>query len=268
MRDAWNQISASYQARQQIQTVSAHYGPLAPPESELQLLGDVSGLRILELGCGGGQTSIAFAQQGATVVGVDISDQQLRFARTLAAQAGVAVAFVQGDISVLPNFQAGEWDLIFSTYTLQYVEDLPLCLAECWRLLRHRGRLVFSLDHPLRDCFFDLEEDELAPYPVRNYFDNTPLRWRFPETNVTLHSHHLTLAQWIDQLSSRNFQLCRLVEPMPPPAVLDELWPLDSAYSTLRNIPQTVIFVAKKLFKEELPLAELVEAGFDKLSQR
>ena len=251
MRDAWNQISASYQERQQIQTMSAHYGPLAPPESELQLLGDVRGLRILELGCGGGQTSIAFAQQGATVVGIDISDQQLRFARTLATQAGAAVTLVQGDISVLPDFQAGEWDLIFSTYTLQYVEDLPLCLAECWRLLRHRGRLVFSLDHPLRDCFFDLEEDELSPYPVRNYFDNSLLRWRFPESNVLLHAHHLTTAQWIDLLNTNGFQLARLVEPAPPLAILDELWPLDSAYSTLRNIPQTVIFVAKKIFKEE-----------------
>lgn len=248
MRDAWNQISASYQARQQIQTVSAHYGPLAPPESELQLLGDVRGLRILELGCGGGQTSIAFAQQGATVVGIDISDQQLHFARTLAAQAGAAVTFVQGDISALPNFQAGEWDLIFSTYTLQYVEDLPLCLAECWRLLRHRGRLVFSLDHPLRDCFFDREEDELSPYPVRNYFDTSLLRWRFPESNVLLRAHHLTTAQWIDLLSTNGFLLARLVEPAPPQAVLDELWPLDSAYSPLRHLPQTVIFVAKKAY--------------------
>ncbi len=248
MRDAWNQISASYQERQQIQTVSAHYGPLAPPESELQLLGDVRGLRILELGSGGGQTCIAFAQQGATVVGIDISDQQLRFARTLATQAGAAVTLVQGDISVLPDFQAGEWDLIFSTYTLQYVEDLPLCLAECWRLLRHRGRLVFSLDHPLRDCFFDLEEDELSPYPVRNYFDNSLLRWRFPESNVPLHAHHLTTAQWIDLLNTNGFQLSRMVEPAPPQAVLDELWPLDSAYSPLRHIPQTVIFVAKKAY--------------------
>jgi len=246
MRDAWNQISASYQARQQIQTGSAHYGPFAPPESELQLLGDVNELQILELGCGGGQTSIAFAQQGATVMGVDISDQQLRFARALAAQAGVTVTFVQGDGSALPNVQTAQWDLIFSTYTLQYVADLSRCLAECRRLLRPGGRLVFSLDHPLRDCFFDAEEEELAPYPTRSYFDNTPLRWRFPDTTVQLRAQHLAIAQWIDLLTINGFLLNRLVEPTPPQAVLDELWPRDSAYSPLRNIPQTIIFVAQK----------------------
>jgi len=42
------------------------------------------------------------------------------------------------------------------------------------------------------------------------------------------------------------FQVRRLIEPAPPPAMLDELWPLDSPYAPLRNIPQTVIFITEK----------------------
>ncbi len=87
MRAAWNRTSAGYQRLHQIPTDAAHYGPWAPDESELRLLGDVRGKRILEIGCGGGQCSIAFARQGAIAVGIDLSDEQLAFASQLAQSA-------------------------------------------------------------------------------------------------------------------------------------------------------------------------------------
>ncbi len=111
MRAAWNRTSAGYQRLHQIPTDAAHYGPWAPDESELRLLGDVRDKRILELGCGGGQCSIAFARQGAIAVGIDLSDEQLSFARRLAEQveqsshAGVSAfvppIFLQGEASDL-----------------------------------------------------------------------------------------------------------------------------------------------------------------------
>ena len=87
MRAAWNRTSAGYQRLHQISTDAAHYGPWAPDESELRLLGDVRDKRILEIGCGGGQCSIAFARQGAIAVGIDLSDEQLAFASELAQSA-------------------------------------------------------------------------------------------------------------------------------------------------------------------------------------
>ncbi len=71
MRAAWNSTSPGYQAEHQIAVDAAHYGPFLPSEAELRLLGDVVGRRILELGCGGGQCSIAFARQGASAAGID-----------------------------------------------------------------------------------------------------------------------------------------------------------------------------------------------------
>jgi len=148
LRAAWNQIAASYQQRHAIPTDSAHYGPWAPPENQLRLLGDVKGLRILEVGCGGGQCSIAFAKQGAIAVGVDLSDAQLEHARKLATQEGVEVKFIQGTAEDLSAFNDQEWDIVFSAYAFQYVADMPRCLSECARVLRPQGRLVFlSLIH-------------------------------------------------------------------------------------------------------------------------
>src|SRR5690242_14692265 len=98
LRESWNRLAAHYQRQHAIPTDSAHYGVAAPNEDQLHLLGDVSGKRILELGCGGGQCSIAFARQGAECVGVDLSDEQIAYARALAEQEGVEVAFHQGDM--------------------------------------------------------------------------------------------------------------------------------------------------------------------------
>lgn len=247
MREAWNRVSARYQARQQIATTDIHYGPWAPGERQLQLLGEVQGQRVLELGCGGGQCCLALAKRGALAVGIDLSDEQIAFARTLAAQEKVQVTFICGSATDLVGVQSNNWDLVFSVYTFPYIDDMPRCLAECYRVLRPGGRLIFSLDHPLRDCFFDAEEEELALYPVRSYFDNNPMQWTFADTGVRMQSQHYTLSQWVNLLQTNGFQLHQVVEPLPPTDLVDELWPLDSPYAPLRNLPQTIIFVAQKL---------------------
>ncbi|MBE2240894.1 MAG: methyltransferase domain-containing protein [Caldilineaceae bacterium] len=245
MRTAWNQVAAHYQRRHAIPTDSAHYGPWAPLENELRLLGNVSGRRILEVGCGGGQCSIAFARQGATAAGIDPSDAQLDHARQLAAQEGVAVEFVRGAAEDLGYFADSAWDIVFSAYAFQYVADMPAALRECARVLQPQGRLVFSLDHPFRDCFFDFEENDVTLYPARSYFDHSPMTWTFSDTGVWMHSYHHTLAAWIDMLGEAGFRLVRLLEPAPPATALDEIWPYDDPLSSLRHIPPTVIFVAE-----------------------
>ena len=94
------------------------------------------------------------------------------------------------------------------------------------RVLVAGGRLVFSLDHPLRDCFFDATEHELSVYPARSYFDSSPLLWRFTNPGVWMHTHHHTVGEWVDLLGQAGFRLQRLLEPVPPRKLLDALWPL------------------------------------------
>ena len=247
MRRAWNDVSAWYQARHQIPTQSAHYGPWAPLEDELRLLGDVRGQRILEVGCGGGQCSIAFARQGAHVAGIDPSDSQLDFARGLAAQEGLAIEFVQGRAEDLGHFASAAWDVVFSAYAFQYVEDVPRALSECARVLVPGGRLALSLDHPFRDCFFDAEADgDTTIYASRSYFDRSPMRWTFGGTGVYMTSYHHPIDAWFSMFSEAGLRLVRLIEPSPPSEMLDEIWPMDDALSALRHIPPTIIFLAEK----------------------
>jgi len=147
----WDETSASYQRDSNISTHSAHYGPFSPDENELKLLGNVGGKKILEIGCGGGQCSIAFAKQGAMCTGVDISKEQLEYAEELAKKNRVSVKFVQGDIQTLKQFKSSDYDIVFSAFALHYIPDLGKCFKEIYRVLGKKGIVILGLSHPFYD---------------------------------------------------------------------------------------------------------------------
>lgn len=130
-----------------------------------KLLGDIAGKDVLELGCGGGQDTVALKDFGANVIGVDLSREQLNHAVTLAGEHDVTFDLVQGDITELP-FVDNRFDLSYNTYVFQWVSDLQECFEETHRILRPRGRFVFSMPHP----FFKLADPETHEI-VKSYFD-------------------------------------------------------------------------------------------------
>ncbi len=247
MRAAWNRASARYQAQHRITTDSAHYGPWMPTENELRLLGDVRGRRILELGCGGGQCSIAFARQGAFVTAIDLSDEQLAFARRLAAQQGVTVAWQQGDVSDLSACADASFDAVFSAYALHYVADIERCLAEVYRVLAPAGLLVFSLDHPVRTMFWDEEADEDSLVAVRSYWRRGALEWRFSDSGEWMRSFHRTVGDWVGLLHAARLHVQRILEPEPQLSRAEEMsWAGSYEVEMVKIIPHTIIFVAQK----------------------
>ena len=114
----------------------------APREAALRLLGPGSG-RLLDVGCGTGTHTAAFAEQGWRVVGVDLSADQLQLARA----RGVDV--LQADAADLP-FGSEEFDAVVSIWTHTDVEDFSLLLREVVRVLGPGGLFVYVGAHP---CF-------------------------------------------------------------------------------------------------------------------
>ncbi len=78
-RTFWETTSAEYQSEHaaELEAAPLAWGTWRIPESEVGALGDLAGLDVLELGCGGGQWSIALAARGVRVVGLDLSAAQL-----------------------------------------------------------------------------------------------------------------------------------------------------------------------------------------------
>jgi SAM-dependent methyltransferase len=106
-------------------------------------LGEVAGLAILDVGTGAGRAALALASRGATVTGLDASDEMLRVARARAAQSGLAVTFQRGDAHHLP-FGDRAFHAAVSLRVLMHTPDWRVCLRELCRV--SSNRVVF--DYP------------------------------------------------------------------------------------------------------------------------
>lgn len=245
-RRAWNRVAGVYQQRHQIGADLVQYGPLAPDETKLHLLGMVTGKHILEIGCGSGRNCVALARAGATVTGVDVSDIQIEFAHQLAAAEGITIDFRCSDAADLSFLADASQDRVLAVYLFPYIEDAPALLTECARVLRPGGQIVISQDHPIRACYWDQERREESILPTRSYFERRPLHWSFVETGTPMISHHRTIGQWFSLLRESGFVMQKILEFPLPPGVADEPWADEYTTEVAIHLPQTMILVAHK----------------------
>jgi 2-polyprenyl-3-methyl-5-hydroxy-6-metoxy-1,4-benzoquinol methylase len=103
-------------------------------------LGDIAGLRVLEIGCGRGAFALYLAGRGARVVAADFSPAAVEIASGLLD--GRASAIV-ADVQQLP-FEDGHFDLVISLETLEHVPDPARGLSELVRVTRPGGRLIVT----------------------------------------------------------------------------------------------------------------------------
>lgn len=128
-KDWWETHGRSYQETCRI-PIDLLYGTGSPNEESLQLIGPVAAKRVLEIGCGGAQASIAFAKQGAVVTAIDIASSEIAFARELAQAHQVFIDFHQRDMADLSPVASGSQDIVFSAYAFNCVDDLLSCFKE------------------------------------------------------------------------------------------------------------------------------------------
>jgi len=126
----------------------AEFGPDPAPEvvdvvRRLVGLGDGT---CLDVGCGTGFHLPLLHELGWTLTGVDLSEDQLRFAHE---RAGEFAELLRLDAAHLP-FEDGTFDLVFSAFTHTDFEDFAGVVAEATRVLRSDGRFVYLGLHP---CF-------------------------------------------------------------------------------------------------------------------
>ena len=103
---------------------------------ELQLR--PAGLRVLDVGCGGGLLAEEFARLGCAVVGVDPSEESLAAARKHAAAEGLTIEYQCATGESLP-FADAAFDLVYCCDVLEHVADLGRVIAESARVLQPGG---------------------------------------------------------------------------------------------------------------------------------
>ncbi len=109
-------------------------------------IGEVSGLAVLDLGCGTGRHSLRLNRNGAKVTAVDFSLGMLAQARKKPG-AG-AFPFVLHDLCTPLPFGKDQFDLVVSGLVLEHIPKLEPLFAEVFRVLEPGGRAVFTAMHP------------------------------------------------------------------------------------------------------------------------
>lgn len=116
--------------------------PFGVPE----ILAAVAGAtRVLDAGCGSGRLTVALAQAGAKVTGVDTNVSQLDVARSRAADAGVELELLEADFNSSLPFAGGAFDAVTSRLALMAAGDPVATLRELVRVLEPGGRIVTVL---------------------------------------------------------------------------------------------------------------------------
>lgn len=129
----------------------------------MQRAGVKPGERVLDVGCGCGQTALELAERvgpHGSVLGIDISQPMLARAQERQHELGTAnLTFLRADAQTYP-FERERFDLIFSRFGIMFFDDPPAAFSNLRTALRSDGRLCFL-------CWQSLEKNEWVRVPLR-----------------------------------------------------------------------------------------------------
>lgn len=158
---------------------------------------DLSGLKLLDLGCGTGYFSEQMVKRGAEVVCADLSVGMLESAKQ---RCGASVSlYQQADAEQLP-FEDGCFDIVFSSLALQWCDDLSSPLKEMKRVVAVGGRVIFST--LLDGSLFELEKSWSkidAHQHVNHFITINQVKIALAQSSCTAHQLDLpTITVWYD----------------------------------------------------------------------
>lgn len=199
--------------------------------------------RVLDLGCGfGWHCKYAREQQARSVVGVDLSEKMLAYARENNNDS--AIEYRRLAIEDI-NFAAGEFDVVISSLALHYVEHFEIVCRKIHHCLVSGGTFILSVEHPVytalaaQDWYYGSEGERLH-WPVDDYQKEGLRQARFLDNDVV--KYHRTIATYVNALIDSGFSLMKLSEPQPTQETLDK-------YPEMRDETRRPIFLLISVVK-------------------
>jgi len=240
-RDLWTRSNADHtdaQAPEAWAQEEITWGMFRVSESEVEVLGDVSGLDVLDLGCGVAYFSAWLARRGARPVGLDVTPAQLETARRMQAETGLSFPLVEASAEAVPLPDAS-FDLVLSEYGASIWCEPAAWVLEAARLLRPGGRLVFLRNSTLV-ILCSPDEGPVEERLARPQFGMRRFEW---DGGVEFHLAH---GDWIALLRSAGFDVERLVELQAPAEAADHPYYDFVGAEWARRWPAEEIWVARK----------------------
>ena len=189
-----------------------------------EMLPDLTGKDILDLGCGFGWHCRYAVENGATsVTGIDISEKMLERARAINSLPTIRYEHVALEDAIFPK---AHFDLVFSSLALHYVKPFDALIRNIYRWLKPGGNFIFSVEHPVftakgtQDWMYDDEGRRLC-WPVDSYFIEGKRNTLFLGEQVV--KYHRTLTGYLSPLIKQGFRIIDVQEPVPDTEMLVEI---------------------------------------------
>lgn len=140
-KQSWDKAAHRFYGRNPL----PEYGPLAPNEEDLNLFGDVTNFKVLEIGCGSGH-SLKYLEQKdvGELWGLDLSRNQIEAANTLLKNSTIPVNLFESPMEENPGLPTNYFDIVFSIYAIGWSTDLDQTLKNVNRYLKQGVHLFLA----------------------------------------------------------------------------------------------------------------------------
>ncbi|RKN86419.1 class I SAM-dependent methyltransferase [Paenibacillus ginsengarvi] len=209
---------------------------------EFRLLGDVSGLTLLDTCCAcDASQAFSWTNLGAIVTACDISPVAIRIAEENARKIGCDVRFQVADAQTLLPIADNAFDIVYATYICWYA-DVEAAFRTWHRVLKPGGRLLFTSSHPVTNC---LDVQDGAITLTWNYHNREPDYYTFDATpagrkygidmNLPTVNFHHTLSDIVNGIAAAGFRIERMAESEA-----------EQTGEPLHGLPGAIAIVARK----------------------
>ncbi len=212
-RALWTQVNSEFtdaDARRAWTAESITWGLFESPEDDLNALGNVADLDVVELGCGTAYFAAWLARRGARPVAVDVTPAQLATARRCQEQLGLFFPLIEASAEAVP-LRDGLFDLVVSEYGASLWCDPARWVPEAARLLKPGGRLVFLTNSVLATLTVPPDSGFAEERLLRSQREIYRVQW--PGGGIEYHPSH---GEWVHILRANGFEVDALHELYPP----------------------------------------------------
>lgn len=195
------------------------YGLEGAPEwpSIVKMLPKLGGLAVIDLGCGYGWFSRYARSQGAeSVLGVDISAKMLDKAREMTEDG--AVEYRREDLEII-ELPKSTYDLVYSSLTLHYVENVSSLFAKIYASLKPGGHFIFSAEHPIytapKNPGWLVDKNGQKSWPINSYQSEGRRKTKWYVDGVI--KYHRLMGTYLNSLIKEGFAVKYVEEFGPTP---------------------------------------------------
>jgi SAM-dependent methyltransferase len=203
-----------------------------------ELIGDLKGLKILDLGCGDGQIGFDALKKGSRkYVGVEGSKNMARLARNTLNDTE---AIIHHELIEDWDFPEAEFDLVISRLALHYLENLRDVFARVYHTLLPGGRFIFSVEHPVITSSDQARQAGglRQAWIVDDYFVTGERQTHWMGAEVI--KYHHTIEDYFMGLRSAGFMINEVRESRPQKGIFRN----EETYRRRLRIPLMLFFLA------------------------